>query len=354
LGKEIFERRMSMGKEVRSEEINKYPEESLYAFIERRKREIAQKLFRAKMDLEDTKSPRKRRDLQEEIDDLKIDLGWTLFDCKEHEKGLALVSSVSWKTHGEMKCNAMARALTEMEHYDEARGLLMRGLRMYPDSYPLWTAMGILYGILGDDLEALDCFETALRYAPEDNSGGLYNKALTLMEIGCYGDAVPILEGLFQRHPEDPKYLSDRGVCALGMGYPQDALQYYQEAMKIWQENPSVYAGICIHAGLCSAYLELGMKKEGMEIALEGLKKFPDEDPVLYQNVGAAFWEMGWRQETIEVLKKGIEKFPDDEELKKFLKDAEDDTEDPDGSVKPSVLGLMLLMAILQKRFRKR
>jgi hypothetical protein len=96
------------------------------------------------------------------------------------------------------------------------------------------------------------------------------------------------------------------------------------------------------------------MKSEGMEIALQGLKKFPDEDPVLYQNLGAAFWEMGWHKETIEVLKKGIEKFPEDEDLKTFLKDAEDDMDDPDGGEKPPILGLILLMAILQKRFRKK
>jgi tetratricopeptide (TPR) repeat protein len=214
--------------------------------------------------------------------------------------------------------------------------------------------MGALYEDLGDNFESLRCIETALQLAPEDDSIALYNKALALMRIGCYGDSVSILEGLVKRYPEDPKYLSDRGVCALDMGYPQEALQYYQKAIEIWQRNPSVYAGICIYSGLCSAYLELGMKKEGMKIALEGLKKFPDEDPVLYQNVGATFWEMGWHQETIEVLKKGIEKFPDDEELKKFLKDAEDDTDDPDGGVKPPVLGLMLLMAILRKRLGKK
>jgi len=174
------------------------------------------------------------------------------------------------------------------------------------------------------------------------------------MRIGCYGDAVSILEGLIEKYPENPKYLSDRGVCALDMGYPREALIYYQKAMEIWQKDPSPYTGICVYTGLCSAYLELGMKREGTKIALEGLQKFPDEDPALYQNVGAAFWEMGWRQETIEVLKKGIGKFPEDEELKKFLKEAEDDTDDRDGGEKPPLLGLMLLMAILQKRFRKK
>ncbi len=343
-----------MNKEMGSKEINKYPEKSLSTSTEEKKRELAQELFMAKKNLGKTKSARKRRHLQEYIDGLKMDLGWTLLDCKEFEKGLAILSSVSWTTHGEMKCNGMALALTEMGHYDEARGLLKRGLGIYPHSYALWTAMGALYEDLGDDFESLKCIETALQFAPEDNSVALYNKALALTRIGQYGDAVLILDELIEKYPEDPKYLSDRGVCALDMGYPQEALQYYQKAMEVWQRDPTPYTGICVYTGLCSAYLELGMKREGMEIALEGLKKFPDEDPALYQNVGAAFWEMGWHREAVEVLKKGIEKFPDDEELKKFLKDAEDDTDDPDGGVKPSVLGLILLMAILQKRFRKK
>jgi len=120
--------------------------------------------------------------------------------------------------------------------------------------------------------------------------------------------------------------------------------------MEVWQQNPVVYPGICIHAGLCTAYAELGMKKDAMEIALEGLKKFPDEDPVIYQNVGATFFNMGWRNECIEILKKGTEKFPEDEELKKFLKDVEDDLDDPDDGEKPPLLGFLLLMALIYKK----
>jgi tetratricopeptide (TPR) repeat protein len=138
------------------------------------------------------------------------------------------------------------------------------------------------------------------------------------------------------------------------MGYPQEALKYYQKAMELWQRNPIVYPGICIYTGLCTAYLELGMKREAMEIALEGVKKFPDDDPALYQNVAATFFEMGWRKEVIEVLKKGVEKFPDDEDLKNFLKDVEDDMDDPDKGDKPPILGLLLIAAILFKKMRKK
>jgi len=63
---------------------------------------------------------------------------------------------------------------------------------------------------------------------------------------------------------------------------------------------------------------------------------------------------MGWRKEALEILNKGVEKFPSDKELKKILKEVEDDMDDPDKGDKPPILGLFLLMAILYKNMRKK
>jgi tetratricopeptide (TPR) repeat protein len=335
-----------MDKKMTSEAMNNSAEEE--------KKQLTRKVVVAQHDLQQTRKRKKRQELKEYIDDLNMDLGYTFLDLREYEKALALFTTVSYTTHGEMKFNGMAWALTEMGHYDEARRLLEMGLNRFPKSYALWVAMGALYDNLGDDFEALKCIETALQFAPEHNAGGLYDKALTLMKLGCYGDARPIIDHLIERYPEDPKYLAERGALALDTGYPQEALEYYQKAMAIWQFSPNVDNGLCIYTGLCSSYMELGMKKDAMEIALEGLKKFPDEDPLIYQNVGATFYEMGWRNECIEILKKGTEKFPEDEELKKFLKDVEDDLDDPDDGEKPPLLGFLLLMALLYRRGRKK
>ena len=315
-------------------------------------KELKEEYINAKKKLKRVKSNARRRELKEHIDDLKIELGWTLLDHGKYEQGLALFESLSWRAHGQMKCNGMARALTEMGYHDEARRVLKLGLKKYPESYALWVAMGAWHDSLGEDFESLKCMEIALRFAPEDNSAGLYNKALTLIKLGCHGDALPIIDELIERYPDDPKHLADRGSCALDTGYPQEALNYYQKAMEVWQRNPIAYPGVCIYTGLCTAYLELGMKREAMEVALEGLKKFPDDDPALYQNVAATFFEMGWRKEVIEVLKKGVEKFPGDEDLKKFLKDVEDDMDDPDKGDKPPILGLMLLMGLIRKKLK--
>jgi tetratricopeptide (TPR) repeat protein len=335
------------------EEINKDFEKYLDPLVYEEKKELVNQLVMAQKDLTKTQSKAAPRDLRKHIDDLKMDLGWILFDCGRYEEGLTLYESLSWTTHGEMKCNGMARALTQMGHHDEAGRLLQAGLRRFPDSYALWIAMGGLYDSMGDNVEGLKCFETALQFAPEDDSTGLYNKALILGRMERHGDALPIFNELVERYPGDPKYLADRGACLLDMGYPREALQNYQEAMEIWENSPDIYTGICIYTGLCSTFVGLGMKREAIQIALEGLKKFPDEDPALYQNAGAAFYDMGWRQEAIEILKKGIEKFPEDQDLRQFLREAEDDAEDPDG-VKPPILGLMLLMAMVRKGLRKK
>jgi tetratricopeptide (TPR) repeat protein len=137
------------------------------------------------------------------------------------------------------------------------------------------------------------------------------------------------------------------------MGYPEQALRDYQEALKLWEEKPTNYEGGCIYMGIYASYRALGMLKDALAIAQEGLRRFPEEDPGLYQNLADADYAMGWRNDAINILKKGIEKFPEDEELKSVLKDIEEDMDDPDGE-KPPILGLILLMAFISKRLRKR
>ena len=315
---------------------------------------LKEEYLNAKGALRQVLSWAERKELKEYIDGLKIELGWTLLDYGKYEQGFALFKSLPWKSYGEVKCNGMTRALTEMGYYDEAQKLLEVGLRRFPKSYALWVAKGAICDSLGDTFGLLECIETSLRFAPEDNSAGLYNKALALIKLGCYGDALPIIDELIERYPDDPRHLAERGSCALDMGYPQEALRYYHRAMGVWEQNPIVYPGICIYTGLCTAYSQLGMKKEAMEIAMVGLKKFPDEDPILYHNVGAAFYEMGWREEAIEILKKGAKKFPKDEELREFLKELGDDMDDPDKGDQPPVLGLLLLLVLLYKKWRKK
>jgi predicted Zn-dependent protease len=101
--------------------------------------------------------------------------------------------------------------------------------------------------------------------------------------------------------------------------------------------------------------MDLAMKEEAVEISLDGLKRFPNEDSVLYHNAGAAFLAMGWVNQCIEILKKGVHKFPDDSELKEFLKNVENDLDNdpPDGG---ELLSLLLIAVAISahKKLKKK
>ena len=297
---------------------------------------------------------RKRSKSRARINDLKVELGWASFDCRRYPEALALFSSLRGKDFAEAKYTGVASTLIEMESYAEANRVLERGLKEFPGSYALWNTMGTLVGHLGSHFEALRCFEKAIPLATGGDDAALYNKSLALIELACYEEAVPILGGLIEKRPEEPKYLLDRGVCSIFRGYPLEALQDYQEAMRLWKQCPDTFTGVRVYSGLTSAFAELGMKREALEVATEGLKSFPDEDPVLYHNMGAVYWGLGWREQCKEVLEKGVRKFPEDEELRDFLRDLKDDMDDPDDGEKPPLLGVLLLMALLHRRGRRK
>jgi len=314
---------------------------------------LTEECHRIEKKIKETSSHRAKRNLKMELCDLKMGLGWWLMDCKRHEEALALMSTLPWRTWGEPMCNGISRALVGMGCFDEAKQVLEKGLSRYPKSYQLWVAMGVLQGDLGNHLESLKYFETALKFAPEESWEASYNKVVALEKLGAHQDAAPILDDLIRRFPGNPKFILERGCSARELGYPAEALQYYQRAMELWEQDPDPVTGVGIYAELCSAYMDLGHKREAMEVAMEGLKRLPDEDSVLYNNVAATFLEMGWKQEAIEVLRRGIEKFPRDEELKNVFKDLEEDMDDPDGGKKPPLFGLLLLTALMCKRIKR-
>ena len=51
------------------------------------------------------------------------------------------------------------------------------------------------------------------------------------------------------------------------MGYPENAIEYYKKASDTGFSSPSIYGG------LFCAYMEMGLKKEALEMAQEGIKR---------------------------------------------------------------------------------
>ena len=88
-----------------------------------------------------------------------------------------------------------------------------------------------------------------------------------------------------------------------------------------------------------------------MEIALEGIFRFPNKEPALYYNLGYTLTAMGYKEEARRVLKSGIKRFPANEDLKELLRELDED--DPNGG-NSAILSILLLAALIKGRFRRK
>ena len=175
---------------------------------------IKRDLLKAQKRLKLTKEKAEKTELKTLIDTLKMDLGWKLLDNGEHEKGLTLFISVSKNGDQERKICGVSRALTDMGYYDEAQKLLMKGLRKFSESCNLWTGYGIVNNLLGNGVESLRCFEAAIEFGPKTPEF-FYNKALALVNLRRYKEAISILDQLIEHCPGQPVYLAVQILSSL-------------------------------------------------------------------------------------------------------------------------------------------
>ena len=226
-------------------------------------------------ELKETRNPKRRRHLKRELDDLRIELGWKLIDCGRSEEGLAIYSLLSWKEHGEIKCNGMSRALVELGRHNEAARVLEAGLKRYPESHMLWVARGAFYASLEDTIESMKCFDRAILLSPEGSWEALHNKVICLEKLGSCGEAVPIIEGLMKRYPGDPKFLSERGYCAMEMGYPPGGSSLLSGCVEVLGRGTG---GLCWSKHLRGSLRRVhgvGPEKRGRGNCLGGAQEIP-------------------------------------------------------------------------------
>ena len=94
------------------------------------------------------------------------------------------------------------------------------------------------------------------------------------------------------------------------------------------------------------------MRKEALEVAIEGLKELPNGHPTLYYNAGRAYCGMGMPEEAMEILKKGLETFPEAQDLRELLKEIEEDMDSPEGGIRPSFFTLIFLALLIRRKLK--
>lgn len=246
-----------------------------------------------------------RKKTHKELDDLKAQLAWQYLEAKDFGKAAKIYDKLPKNTH-DSYCGK-ARIFIETQKYDEARTLLEEALVKFPDYVPVLNTLGILYNNTGDHYEALRYLDRALAIDPKNNQWSLHNKASALTFLGYYEEAHKNWTDLIEMMPDAPYYIVELANCDLQRGNPPAAIQSFRKAIESGYKSPRVYLG------LCQAYSNMDCAYESFAMALEGVNKFPNQEPLLYAFLGTGHMKLEQFKEAKTAFQQGLALEPESE-----------------------------------------
>lgn len=261
--------------------------------------ELTGKMKRLTYAIKKSTDPYKKEDLERRYYGCIMERAELLIKQKEFRSAAALYKKLPRKAYGEQHSHGLAKILIEEGRYDEARTILEKALKKYPESSALLNAMGIFFQRTGDFNEALRYFDRIDETTDEGSRTLLCNKAITFNWLGYFEEAHKLFASLLESEHDNLEYLEEMGYCNLMRGEKWEALRCFQEARDFGDESVSVYNG------LCSACIATGLYHQAYSIALEGLEKLPGEVR-LYANLAEAAMALGNIEEAGEIFQKGF------------------------------------------------
>jgi tetratricopeptide (TPR) repeat protein len=235
---------------------------------------------------------------------MKNNLGWELCEIGRHEDAIAVYSSIPLKAATALTYCGLGRAFLESNRIDEAKAILVKGIRKFPADVGLTVAIGNICKELNSYEDAIVCYERALVFAP-DNPLILFSKANALDSLERYTEAISVLQPLTEAYPDELPYLTQLAYCYLHADNPRRSAEMFKNILDGGLREANIYNGL-----FCS-YIEMEMVDKALKTAKEAFKKAQDADATVYSNLSYAYWlaeedEMSWK-----IAKEGISKYPD-------------------------------------------
>lgn len=269
------------------------------------------RIEKAGVKLKNAADSNSRKKAQKEVYDLKAMLAWQYLDENDFERADMIYDKLPQAAYGKDRYCGKARILIETQKYDEAIKLLNEALGKFPDYVPLLNTFGILHRKTGNHYEALRYLDRSL--AIKNNPWSLYNKVMTLRSLEYFEEEHKLLLNLLEFDPEDPDYIAELAFCEAQRGNYQEVVTGCKKAIEKGYESPHVYTW------LCKAYVNMDCMHESFAAAMEGIKKFPDQEAELYVFLGMGYMNLKQFEEAKTVLKTGLNLAPDSEVLSDLL-----------------------------------
>ncbi len=211
----------------------------------------------------------------------------------------------------------LATIFMDQDRYREAIGNLREAIRNDVRTPALYEALGVAYASMRNWGRSARAFNTALTLGP-GTAETIRALCLILFQQGEHEHAVPLLESLISKYPDDSKAREMLAQSFLTSEKYKPARAQFQlaiESMKKEHSEKSIH-GACIanNIGVCCAFLDdLSEAERWYKYSLElGEDKlaFP------FSNLARVYMRKGLRGEALELAERSIKLFPKDEDTR--------------------------------------
>jgi tetratricopeptide (TPR) repeat protein len=184
-----------------------------------------------------------------------------------------------------------------------------------PDIY---HAIGVAYTLLGQHLRAEKAFKTALALAP-DSSATAINLAQTLLGFKKADQAINILQGYLDIHPDDLGVRDQLGFAYLEAQRYSSARSQLLQILEMGQEKLSSTEIARHRTNIAVTYMyERAFKKAEGELK-SAIELSPSVSHIPYDNLARVYSLTDRMQEAIRVLLTAVKFFPNNREIRSLL-----------------------------------
>jgi len=197
------------------------------------------------------------------------------------------------------------KALDLQEHgqLTLARALLEEAVLLSPSCTQAWAALGKVCGYLLDHPAAIMHLERALQ-SDADDLEALFTLAYEYGAVGRYEESVHCLQLLKRQAPQLPTLYRWEGHALGCLGRGGEALQAYQEALRLKPDYDEALAGL-------GKLLFNNKQIEAAELYMQKAVTLAPEKSAYHNDLGRVYRQQGRMDEAVACYRKALELEPD-------------------------------------------
>lgn len=140
---------------------------------------------------------------------------------------------------------------------NEAEAIYLQLLQAMPENSDVWNLLGLIAQSRGDNLRAVDCFLSAIKYAPTPFFAHFFNLGLVYKSLNKPTEAADMLKRAAELNPESKEIWNYLGLLQAETGCVDTAIKSFCRALEIDENYEDARANLCFYTNDTETLLKL-------------------------------------------------------------------------------------------------